>query len=136
MLTAWRASVAALRAPLVAGACIGCFALGVLTAPPSDRDTPPPTRAAAITDESVNRLAAALEAVQSTTTPPEAATTVDQAEEVLDSVRAGEVTVVVTPATVAPVQPTLPVTTTVATTTPTATTTTTADDEVLRWVAP
>ena len=31
MLDAWRAGVAALRGPLVVGACIGCFVLGAIT---------------------------------------------------------------------------------------------------------
>lgn len=128
----WGAGVATLRGPLVVGACIGCFVLGALTASPTDTQRTTTTRpAAAITDESVNRLAAALEAVETSTVPPTAQPTVDEAEAVLDAVRQNEVTVVVTPSTVAPVQPTIPATTT------TATTTTTTTERVYQdWPAP
>jgi len=132
MLTTWRAGSAALRAPLVVSACVGSFVLGALTASPTDTPRTTTTQpAAAITDESVNRLAAALEAVETSTVPPTAQPTVDEAEAVLDAVRQNEVTVVVTPATVAPVQPTIPATPT------SATTTTTTTERVYRdWPAP
>lgn len=135
MLDAWRAGVAALRGPLVVGACIGCFVLGAITAPPTDTPRTTTTQpAAAITDQSVNRLAAALEAAQATTVPTDVTPTIAAAEDVLEAVREGAVTVVVTPATLPPVQPTLPPSTTVTATT--VVTTTTAADEVLRWVTP
>lgn len=124
MLEAWTAGAAVLRGPLVVAACVGCFVLGAVA---TAHDTPTPTPAttpvtvAAISDDSVNRLAAALERVTATTPPAEVAPTVTEAEAVIDAVREGDVTVVVTPTTVPPVQATLPPTTTTTTTTSTTT---------------
>lgn len=132
MLTYWRAGAGALRGPLVVGLCLLCFVTGSLMAPPSDTPTPPASTqpTAAVTDESVRALAEALEHA-STSTPPVTGAAADEAAEVLDAIRSGQIHV-----TPAPASTTTTTTGPPSTTTPPAsTTTTTVRDErpLLDW---
>lgn len=129
MLTAARDIWRAARTTVLA--CALAFVLGVLSVDHPDPD-PQTAPVATITDRSVRRLAAALEAAtrpEATTTAPTAL--VDEATHVLDQVREG--TVNVTPEPTTPWQP--PPTTTTTTTTPATTTTSPPGDATLHWPA-
>ena len=116
----WRAAIRAARNTILA--CALAFVLGVLSVDPPEPE-PAPAPVVTITDRSVRQLARALEQAL-----------VAQAEDVLDQVDQGAVTV--TPATQpAPEDPppTWQPSPTTTTTTPAPTTTTAPADSTFRW---